>query len=289
MRVAVLLLSLAASLAAQQPDGATLDAILARAGERVQEFFARAQSLVCLETVRLMPLSASWGAVGNTRTVESELRLSWEDDASGVPAAEASVLRQLLRVNGRPPRGNDLDNCTEPEQESQQTQPLSLLLPGNRHEYRFTLAGRGRADDRAAILVDYRHVARASATSSAVDGRDDCVSWDFEGGLRGRLWIDDETHEVLRLDQHLVGLVDIPLPREVTRWPGRAMSFTLERWDTTIRFRRVTFTEPDETLTLPVSMTSMRIVRGSGNPRLRTTTEYSNYRRFLTAGRIVQP
>ena len=140
-----------------------------------------------------------------------------------------------------------------------------LAFAAPRRATRVLASAFGAAD--TAILVDYRHVARATVTSSIVEGRDDCVSWDFEGGLRGRLWIDEETHEVLRLDQHLAGLVDIPLPREVTRWPGRAMSFTLERWDTTIRFRRVTFTDPDETLTLPVSMTSMRIVRGSGNPR----------------------
>ncbi len=289
MRTAALAMSVAAavSVAAAQPGQAPLEDVLARAGERVQRFFARAQSLVSLETVRLMPLSSTWGSAGPGRTVESELRVSWEPDSEGSSSAEAHVLRQLLRVNGRPPRGNDWNNCTGPEQQTEEPQPLSLLLPGKQQDYDFTMAGSGRIDGRDALMVDYKHLARASAEAQMVEGRDDCISYDFDGGLRGRIWIDEETYDVLRLDQHLIGMVDIRLPREATRRPGSPTFFTLERWDTTIRFSRVTFTDPDETLILPVTETSLRITRGSGMPRLRTSTEYTQYRRFLTSGRIV--
>ncbi len=61
----------------------------------------------------------------------------------------------------------------------------------------------------------------------------------------------------------------------------------MEWWDTSIRFKAVTFTDPDEVILLPASMSSLQITRGAGTPRLRTTTEYVNYQRFLTAGRIV--
>ena len=63
----------------------------------------------------------------------------------------------------------------------------------------------------------------------------------------------------------------------------------MERWDTTIRFKAVRFSDPDETLMLPVSSTSLRITRGAGQPRLRTVVEYTDYRRFLTGGRVVPP
>jgi hypothetical protein len=49
----------------------------------------------------------------------------------------------------------------------------------------------------------------------------------------------------------------------------------------------MSFTNPDETLLLPESLSSLRITRGSGTPRLRTMTEYRNYQRFLTDGRVV--
>jgi hypothetical protein len=54
-----------------------------------------------------------------------------------------------------------------------------------------------------------------------------------------------------------------------------------------MRFKRVTFENPQETLVLPESLTSIRITRGSGMPRLRTQTQYKNYKRFLTNGRVV--
>ena len=47
-----------------------------------------------------------------------------------------------------------------------------------------------------------------------VEGRDDCVSFNVEGGMQGRIWIDAETHDVLRLDQRLSGLVEIPAAAE---------------------------------------------------------------------------
>lgn len=289
MRAVAIATSLAATVtvAAGQPDQPPIEAVLARAGERVQQFFARAQRLVCLEAVRLMPLSPTWGSDGPTRIVESELRVSWAPDADGMPVTEARVLRQLLRVNGRASRENDWNNCTEPEQQSEEPQPLSLLLPGARDAYEFRLAGRGRVDRRDAVMVDYRHLSRVSVDVDLVEGRDDCISYDFDGGVRGRIWIDAETYDVLRLDSRLIGMIDVPLPREAAR--SGPLYLTLERLDTTIRFKPVTFTDPDETLVLPASMTTMRVTRGSGVPRLRTSTEYTQYRRFLTSGRIVGP
>jgi hypothetical protein len=120
-----------------------------------------------------------------------------------------------------------------------------------------------------------------------IEGRDDCVSFNVEGGMRGRLWIDAETHDVMRLDQRLSGMVEVPVPRKARRDARSPLSWTMERWDTSIRFKRVTFENPQETLVLPEELTSMRIMRGSAMPRLRTTTRYKDYQRFLTSGRVV--
>ena len=53
-----------------------------------------------------------------------------------------------------------------------------------------------------------------------------------------------------------------------------------------IQFKPVTFKDPDETLMLPASASSLRITHGAG-PRLRTSIEYAGYRRFLTGARVV--
>jgi hypothetical protein len=162
-----------------------------------------------------------------------------------------------------------------------------MLLVHEREKYRFSLAGSSRVDGRAAVLIDFREIAAASPDVSAVDGLEDCISYELNGGQTGRLWIDAETHDVLRLDQRLIGMVDLRLPRLLARRPGSPMFLTLERADTSLRFGRVSFSQPDESLLLPVESSELRILRGGGVSRMRTTTKYSHYKRFLTGSRVV--
>jgi hypothetical protein len=290
MRRLACLLSLVAAVELHARGGdhaALLETVLQRAGERVERYFLRAQSIVCLEVVHLQPITSGLTNDGFGRIVESELRLSWEPAPDGTPSIEAQMLRRLLKVNGQEPRKDDWNNCTAPEQQAHEPQALSLLLPSQRADYIFKMAGQGFIDRRSAIMVDYRLMREVSVESSLIDGRDDCISFNLEGGMRGRIWIDAETYEVLRLDQGLRGLVEIPLPKAATGRNSGPTSWTMERWDTSIRFRPVKFENPSETLILPESQSSVRITRGSGSPRLRTTTHYKNYQRFLTSGRIV--
>ncbi len=273
-------------VAGQAADPAALAGVLRRVGERVEQYFARAQSIVCIEVVGLMPVDSV--GLSRGRTVESELRLSWEPSDENPIPIEARMLRQVIKVNGRAPRKNDRENCTSPEQQTSEVQPLSMLLPQQRDEYTFKLAAPGRVDNRAAIVIDYRMVDKPTVKSELIDDNEDCVSFELDGGMRGRIWIDAETFDVLRMDQGLIGLIDVPLPRKAAsraRWG----SWTMERWDTSIRFKPVTFQDPHETLVLPASATSFRITRGAGTPRIRTSTQYSSYRRFITGARILPP
>lgn len=290
LRITLVLGAVWAAAATPQAQDRSLElaVILHRAGEKVEEYFTRAQSLICLETVRLQPLGSGLSPDGFGRTVESELRLSWDPFAATGAAPEAATLRQVLKVNGHAPRKNDHNSCTTPEQQVRETQPLSMLLPDRRRDYRFALASPGRLDGRPAIILTYTNTARRTVEVSMVEGRDDCISFEVEGGQRGRLWLDPDTYEVMRMDQTLGGLVDIPMPRKVAGRAGMPVAWTMERLDTSIRFKPVTFEDPDETLMLPVSSSELRVTRGSGQPRLRTITEYSRYKRFLTGARVVQ-
>jgi hypothetical protein len=270
--------------AAPPPD---LETTLAMASARVEEFFTRAASLVVTEQVVLQPLSNGLSGEGPGRTVESELRLSWTPGADGDGATEAQALRVVTKVNGRRPRPNDRGNCTTPEQHDTETQVLSMLLRSQRESYAWTIAGLGKVDGRPAILVDYREKAAVTVDVKMVENNDDCVSYDIEGGLRGRIWLDAESYDVLRMDQRMQGMIEVPLPLALRRRPGVEPHWTVERLDTTYRFKRVRFDDPEETLVLPVSTSSLRITRGAGTPRLRINTEYKGYRRFLTGGRLI--
>lgn len=268
--------------AAAAPD---VTATLERATARVKDFFERAQSLVCTERVHVQPLSYGLSGDGFGRTVESELRVSWDGDAGGASAARA--MRQVMKVNGHKPRRNDRNNCTTPERHDTEPQVLSMLLPGERDDYTWALAGAASIDGRPALLLDFREKEALSLEVSVQDDDEDCLTYTVRGGSRGRLWLDAESHDVMRLDQHLVGQANAPMPRILQRRPGASPTMTVERFDTSYRFKRMRFENPEETLVLPVSSTSLRITQGGGAPRMRVTTEYRDYHRFLTGGRLV--
>src|SRR5262249_33969973 len=83
-----------------------------------------------------------------------------------------------------------------------------------------------------------------------------------------------------------LGPFDIEVP-ESQRRKGATPSLVLDRADSSIRYKLVTFTEPDEVVLLPESIEMMSVIRGSGAPRLRTTQRFTGYQRFVTGGPAV--
>ena len=55
----------------------------------------------------------------------------------------------------------------------------------------------------------------------------------------------------------------------------------MERSDTTVRFKRITFQNPDETLLLPESIVTVTSISGAGKPRMRTTQTFTDFRRVI--------
>jgi hypothetical protein len=259
-----------------------LDGALARLGERVEDYYARARSIVCLETVRLQPLTSRLEPAGRARRLEYELRVSWEPPAGDGAPPEATVLRQLVTVDGRPPRPRDEPGCMDPKPVS--PEPLAILLPARRREFAFSRAGSARLDGRDAVLIDYKGL---DAEAADVAWRGSCVTVSLPGRTQGRLWADAATHDVLRLDERLIGHYELRLPRDQWR-AGIPRSLVIERADSSIRYRAVTFRNPDETVTLPSSIETLTVIRNAAVPRLRTTQVFSQYMRFMADARIVR-
>ena len=253
--------------------------MLDRIGAYVEQYYARAQSVLAVESVTVQPLTRDLGPEGFARRLVYELRVEWNPEADG---AEPNVVRTLVSVNGRPPKAGDEPRCTDPRGIS--PEPLAPLLPGRRVNYIFTPVGPSTVQGRAAMMLDYRSV---RPEPPKVVWRDECASIDLPGRTRGRIWADAESAEILRFDEHLVGLVDIPVPLPQQR-RGAAPYMTIERADMSIEYRRVAFADPDETLMLPARIDNLVIVRNSGSPRLRITQMFSGYRRFVTGSRIVR-
>ena len=270
------------SVAAQPRVGSEqVAALLGRIGDRVERYYARAQSVVCQETVRLQPMASDFGPAGPVRELVYELRVAWDPAPSADVPPEPTVTRLIRTVDGRPPRPGDQPGCMDPKAVA--SEPLAMLLAGRREQYAFSWRGTGRTDRRATVMLDYQTLA-----SPAVDitWRGECVSIS-PGQTRGRVWIDAASDDVVRLDERLVTTVDVPIPRDLVRMSGPGW-LNVERADSSIRYRPVTFHDPDETVMLPASVETLTIIRGAAVPRLRQTHVFSKYQRFLTDVRIVQ-
>jgi hypothetical protein len=266
---------------AQRPaDTVGLRDLLSRIGARVEEYYARARTIVCTETVVLQPLAHDLSADGRARRLVYELTVEWEPPSPDRRHTEGTVVRRLVSIDGRPPGPRDKPDCLDPRAVS--PEPLSMLLPGRTAEYEFSRGPTGTTSGRPSIRLDYRNVAN---TPPAIEWSEDCVTVDWRGRSRGRIWIDAATDDVLRIDESLAGPVDIPVPR--TR-RSASLAMTIDRADSTIEYRPVTFSDPAETWMVPSSIESVTVVRNAGAPRMRTTQTFSNYRRFTTSGRIVR-
>jgi hypothetical protein len=257
--------------------GQTVD----RVSDYVEQYYTRAQSLVTDEAVSVQRINRDMSFDGFARRLVYELRVEWNPAIDG-DESPATVTRQLISVNGRPPKPGDKPECMDPRSVS--PEPLAFLLPDRRHKYAFAGAGVGRVDGRDALMLNYRPL---DPGEPIVEWTDDCVSVDVPGRWRGRLWADPASAAILRLDEQLTGMVDLPIPRKHQRNNG-ALVMTLERADMSIRYRSVTFRDPDETLMLPSEIISSSMWRNGGSAGSRVTQTFSNYRRFVTGGRILR-
>jgi hypothetical protein len=254
---------------------------LDRVSGYVEQYYTRAQSLVTDEAVIVQRINRDFSFDGFARRLVYELRVEWNPSVDG-DDSPATVTRQLISVNGRAPKPGDKPECMDPRSVS--PEPLAFLLPARRHKYSFAGAGVGRVDGRDALMVDYRPLDPGAPN---VEWTDECVSVDVPGRWRGRLWADPASAAIVRLDEQLTGMVDLPIPRKHQRING-TLFMTLERAEMSIRYRPVAFSDPDETLMLPSEITSSSMWRNGGSAGSRVTQTFSNYRRFVTGGRILR-
>jgi hypothetical protein len=257
-----------------------LPTVLQRVSDRVQRYYGRAQSIVCIERVMVQPMRHDMTTDGFAKVLEFELRIDWDAMSESDRPLEARVLRELRKVNGRTPRPNYEPGCLDPK--SGALEPLAFLLPHNRDDYAFAWNGVRRLKGRPTMMLEYR-----SRTTGAIEGKwkGDCVSIDAPGRTKGRIWIDETTHDVLRLDEQLTGQFEYRVPREHWGIAG-PQTWVIERADSSIRYRPVAFTDPDETVLLPESIDVLTIFRGAQSYRISQT--FSGYKRFITGGRVVK-
>jgi len=276
-------LSLVAS--AQAPPA--VDVLLERVGQRIERYYRQAQNIVFTEKTTVQPIDTSFGFAGFARTTESELRIEASADGDN---AEATVIRELLKVNGKPPREKDnKDPRACLDQNPISTEPLSFLLPGHRDNYSFTYAGFGKGKDANALVIDY--VLRDSGTPEILEdphGRSECILLSISGTFKGRVLVDPVSYAVRRIEQRLAVPAALRVAFKLQRKHNLPDQVMLERYDMTIRYRVVAFKDPEEELLLPESIEILDVYRGGILNSNRRSQVFSGYRRFLTGGRVVK-
>jgi hypothetical protein len=230
-------------------------------------------------------IGTGYSPEGFARTVESELHVAPD---AGDALGEAKFVREIRKVNGRVPRakeGKERAGCTDPNPLS--PEPLAFLLPKNRHEYRFSWGGYGKGKEQNLFFIDYQSIEKEKpAFVEDKKGREGC----FQINLpveRKRLWVDAQSYEVVRIEEHLAARVEIRVPFSQQRKNLLPDVIVVDRFDLITRYKPVAFQNPDEMLLLPASIEQVAVLHGAQSNR--KMQEFSNYRRFLTAGRIIKP
>jgi len=286
--LAGVVIGFAASTLAAAPQTPTIDltTVLARVGERVAEYYRRAQSVVCTEKVLAQPINSSFSPQGFGRALEYELHIESEEAEDDGLIHAAKMMRELRKVNGHVPKPSELDGCFDPE--SRTEEPLEFLLPKNQAEYQFTKVAAGKGKDKEALVIEFVHPQKGEPEFIHNEKKGpDCMSFTLPFTMRGRVLVDPSTFDVLRVEEELAHHVDIRVPYKVQRsYPNMPDYITIDRHTTTTRYAVVKFKDPEETLILPTSIDQLTI--GVGGVSHRNMQQFTDYRRFLTGGRIVK-
>lgn len=260
--------------------------LLDKVSDYVQQYYSRAQSLIGREDVDIQPIKSDRGAIGPSTRYGYLLRLEWTPPGPGEPPA-ATMIRELTTINGKRPKPKDAPKCFEPRESW--SEPLAMFLPHSRPEYFFKSAGSARLDGQVVMRVDFQMRRQANEVAEpewSPRGNDDCVTFSNPGRVGGRVWASPETGEVLRLEQHIVSQFELSVPEKQRRNWGTSY-LTFERWDQSIRYRRVLFSAPDEQIVLPESIETIQMARGPAQA-LRISQRFSDYHRFVASGHIVE-
>ncbi len=250
------------------------DALIARVGEYVERYYTRAQTLVVTETVIVEPITRRLKTDGPSRRVVNEMRIEWDGQVGSQPRE----VRELSTADGGGFGPSGQPACLD--QRSVTFGPLALLLPANRDRFRFSVGRLETINGVRMRRIDYE-TRRPEPPRVRWNGK--CGFVDSFGRTRGSVWVDPASGDVLRFDERLSGHVELPGPAG----DAYAPRFVAERADTTIEYRKFAFVDPGETLLLPSRVESVTFIENSGAPRMRVVRTFTDYRRFLTAGRVL--
>jgi len=269
----VLTLWLAPSLrGAAPPAGDSPAELLVKVDERVRSYYDRLTSITCTESVIQQELKGNFQPNGKSRAFVYDLVVIREPVKAGDTELQVKAERRIKSIDGRVVDAVDQPRCTDPV--PAYSDPLDFLLSRNQARFRFeTVSKESTAESMVMAFSE------TAARPTTANWKNHCFEADG-GRVKGRMWIEPSTGDVMKLETRLAEPFRIPVPSSNVQ--DRLHAPVVERSDTTVRFKRVPFENPDETLLLPESIVTITVMRAVSTPRMQTTQTFANFRRFMT-------
>ena len=265
--------------------------LLERVGERIQKYQDAMFSIAFTEILQQQELKSDGTSKNKPKQFVYESIVVSRRSPTNQQNSFPVITRTLKSIDGKPTEKNlpQRSKCVETNPQSAYADPLTFLLPKYQTNFIFSYAGESELEGRKAAVILISQPPASEPAKIVQTG--DCFHLSRSLQRLGKIWVDLNTYDVIQLQWQLaesfngktsVGITKfgiIPLVR-----PAKEISY--EKQETTIRFRPITFQNPEQILLLPSSSESAWILKGARIAGFRVTTTYTRYRRFLTSVEI---
>ncbi len=273
--------------------GATLAELLERIGQRVQRYTDEVLGIAWSETIIVEELDDKFQPKRNPTEYRYEALVVRRPSPSDPNETRLVASRELKAVDGRPASQDEIKRgkCRDINPSPVYQVPLAFLLPKERSRYSFSFAGEEEVAGKRIRVISVASPPTSQTPTPSAKVENGCFRLTGIPANEGRLWIDETLPEVLKVEWRQPQPVDFSLPAGLN-WKGlfsifrAGRSLRIERNESKIRFERVHFEEPAQTLLVPVESETLLFIRGASSPGLRTVTKYSQFKRFLTDVRV---
>lgn len=262
--------------------------LLERVGERIQKYQDAMFSIAFAEVLRQQELKSDGTAKNKPKEFIYDSIVISRTSPANQQNSFPVITRTLKTVDGKPTEQKNLpqrSKCVETNPRPAYGDPLTFLLPKNQADFIFFYAGETDLEGRKAMVILINQPTASEPIKIVNTG--DCFRLSRSPQRQGKIWIDPNTYDVIKLQWQLAESFNGKLPAGVSKFgifpvfrPAKEMSY--EKSESTIHFRPVTFQNPEQVLLLPSSSEHTWILKGARIAGFRTITDYTRYRRFLT-------
>jgi hypothetical protein len=277
------------------PDPPTLESLLDKTGQHVKETNDEIVGLAWSETIITEELDENLRLKAKPREYRYDAIVVRQKSPENPAQTRLVASRELKTVDGKRKTQAELKSgkCKDPNPSPVYGMPLGFLVPPERAKYTFSALGFEPARDGRQLLtvsVNLKLSLQAPARPEAnVD--DGCFRLTGIPSPEGKIWIDPEKNEVVKVTWQQPEPIEFALPAGVNRKgplfvfrPGRQLR--LERQESRTVFERVNFEAPSQTIMMPLEQESLTLISGARSPGTRVTIRYSQFKRFLTDVRV---